>query len=100
VFIFPGLGLGAIVSGASQVTDGMISAASCALADSLIEDDHVGRCLMPDVSRLWDISGIVGLAVANQAIEDNVANVKDSESLPALFATYRWKPEYPEIVVT
>ena len=99
VFIFPGLGLGAIVSGASQVTDGMISAASCALADSLSPEDLANRCLMPEVSRLWEVSGIVALAVAKQAIEDGVASVDDSDSLPALFDAYRWRPEYPEIVV-
>lgn len=100
VFIFPGLGLGAIVSGASQVTDGMISAASCALADSLTDDDIECPCLMPEVTRLWEVSGIVGLAVARQAIKDNVATVEDLDSLPALLEAYRWRPAYPEIVVS
>jgi malate dehydrogenase (oxaloacetate-decarboxylating) len=100
VFIFPGLGLGAIISGASQITGGMISAASCALADSLTEEDLASRHLMPEVTRLWDVSGIVGLAVARQAIADKVATVKDDDSLPELFDSYRWRPVYPEIVET
>jgi len=98
VFIFPGLGLGAIISGASQITDGMISAASCALADSLTKEDLASRYLMPEVSRLWDVSGIVGLAVARQAIADEVATIKNGDSLPELFDAYRWRPAYPEIV--
>jgi len=99
VFIFPGLGLGAIVAGASRVTDGMISAASCALADSLTDDDLANRYLMPDISRLWDVSGIVGLAVAKQAVADGIASVKDENALQEAFDAYRWRPKYPAIVV-
>jgi malate dehydrogenase (oxaloacetate-decarboxylating) len=99
VFIFPGLGLGAIVSGASRITDGMISAASCALADSLTEDDLAKRYLMPDVTHLWEVSGIVALAVAQQAIADNVATVIDGDSLPTLLEAYRWQPVYPDFDV-
>jgi len=98
VFIFPGLGLGAIVTGARQVSDGMISAASYALAESLTERDLANRCLMPEVSRLWDVSGRVGLAVARQAVADGVATIKDDENLEELIDQYRWRPTYPEFV--
>jgi len=98
VFIFPGLGLGAIVTGARQVSDGMISAASYALAESLTERDLANRCLMPEVSCLWDVSGRVGLAVARQAIADGVATIKDDENLEELIDQYRWRPAYPEFV--
>jgi malic enzyme len=98
VFIFPGLGLGSIVSGASQVTTGMISAASCALADSLTQEDLENRYLMPEVKRLWEVSGIVGLAVARQAVADDVATVDDSVDLESLLESYRWQPRYPEFV--
>lgn len=98
VFIFPGLGLGSIVCGARQITHAMISAAAHALADSLTAEDLAGRCLMPEVSRLWDISGIVALAVARQAIVDGVATLKNSDELEALLEQYRWHPAYPEFV--
>jgi len=99
VFIFPGLGLGSIVSGASQVTDTMISASAHALADSLTASDRNARCLMPEVSRLWEVSGIVGLAVARQAVADGVASCKDSDDLEKMIDDYRWKPAYPEFVL-
>jgi malic enzyme len=70
VFIFPGLGLGTIVSGASEVTDGMISASAHALAGSLTDEELSARCLMPEVTRLWDICGNVAAAVGLQAIQD------------------------------
>jgi len=98
VFVFPGIGLGTIVSGATEITGSMIGASSTALAHAL-EDDTIGeRCLMPKVDRLWDICGIVGLAVAKQAIADGVATFTDIDALERRVDEYRWKPEYPEIL--
>jgi len=98
VFVFPGIGLGTIVSGATEITGSMIGASSTALAHAL-EDDSIGeRCLMPKVNRLWDICGAVGLAVAKQAIADGVATFTDVDALEQRVDEYRWKPEYPEIL--
>jgi malate dehydrogenase (oxaloacetate-decarboxylating) len=98
VFVFPGIGLGAIVSGATEITGAMIGASSTALAHAL--EDHViaDRCLMPQVDELWDVCGIVGLAVAKQAIADGVATFTDVDAVEARINEYRWKPVYPEIV--
>ena len=98
VFIFPGLGLGTIVSGAGEVTDNMIGAAATALAESLTLGDLDHRSLMPKVSHLWDASGEVGLAVARQAIEDGVATIEDDGCLEQTLEAYRWKPAYSEIL--
>jgi len=98
VFIFPGIGLGTIVSGATEVTDAMISASAHALADSLSDEDISRRCLMPEVSRLWDISGEVALVVARQAIEDGVATRAELGNYRGLVEDYRWIPEYPEMI--
>ena len=98
VFIFPGLGLGTIVCGATEVTDGMIGASSKALADSLTDDEIAAGCLMPEVSRLWDVCGQVAIAVAKRAIGDGVAPDIGDDELARKIADYRWRPVYPEIV--
>ena len=98
VFIFPGLGLGTIVSGATEVTDGMIGAASKALADSLTDDEIAGRCLMPEVTRLWEICGNVAVQVAERAMRDQVAAELGREELLQKIDDYRWRPVYPEMV--
>ncbi len=98
VFVFPGIGLGAIVSGATEVTGSMIGASSTALAHALEESTIEERCLMPEVNRLWDICGIVGLAVAKQAVADGVATVTDVDAMEECINAYRWKPAYPEIL--
>ena len=99
VFVFPGIGLGTIVTDASEITDAMIAASGTALAESLSEADIASRNLVPDIDRLWDVCGEVALAVARQAIEDGVARQADLGSLPAQLGAYRWLPRYPEIVV-
>jgi len=98
VFIFPGIGLGTIVSAASQVTDNMIAAAATALADSLTGEELTDGCLMPEVSRLWEVCGEVAISVANQAVHDGVAEKISSDDLSNRIDEYRWLPEYPEFV--
>jgi len=98
VFIFPGVGLGTVVSGASRITDGMIAVAAVALADSLTSTELSDGCLMPEIKRLWDVSGEVGLAVANKAVLDGVAKKISSDEMQARIDEYRWVPEYPEFI--
>jgi malic enzyme len=98
VYIFPGLGLGTIVSGATEVTEGMIGAASQALADSLTDDEIAHDLLMPDVSRLWNVCGDISVAVGRRAIKDGVAPDIGESELIRKIEDYRWRPVYPEIV--
>jgi malate dehydrogenase (oxaloacetate-decarboxylating) len=100
VFVFPGIGLGAIVSGATEITSTMIAASSRALAAALSEDEISSGCLMPEVSRLWEVCGDVALAVARQAVEDGVARFTQIDQLESKIAENRWEPRYPEIVIT
>ena len=61
VFVFPGIGLGAMATEAREITDGMIAAAGASLADSLTDDEIGLDRLMPEVTRLWDVCGRVAL---------------------------------------
>jgi len=98
VFVFPGIGLGAIVTGASVVTDAMIGASATALAGQLSESDLASECLVPQVQRLWDVCGVVAAAVARQAIEDGVARDIDPGRVDEAIERFRWLPEYPAII--
>jgi malic enzyme len=53
---------------------------------------------MPEITRLWDVSGEVGLAVANKAVLDGVAKKISSDEMQARIDEYRWVPEYPEFI--
>jgi malate dehydrogenase (oxaloacetate-decarboxylating) len=98
VFVFPGIGLGTIVSGASAITDTMISAAATSLAACLSQTDVDGRRLMPEVSRLWEICGTVATAVAHQAIDDGVATKLKAGDVENAINERRWRPRYPTLI--
>ena len=100
VFVFPGIGLGTIAVDASEITDHMIGVASMALAGALTEQELEDRCLMPEISRLWDVCGIVAHAVAQQAIDDGVAVPIPAAELSRRIDAIRWRPEYPKITCT
>ncbi|MDJ0910659.1 MAG: NAD-dependent malic enzyme [Woeseiaceae bacterium] len=95
VFVFPGIGLGAIACDAREITDAMITAAATALAESLTPDELAERSLVPHVSRLWNVCGDVALAVARQAVDDGVAQI--TTDLEQHVERRRWKPSYPRI---
>ena len=73
VFIFPGLGFGAVAAQARIVSDGMIYAASLAVADSVREEDISNGMVVPDLGRIREVSFNVAKAVAKQATAEGLA---------------------------
>ncbi len=73
VFIFPGVGLGAVVSQARQITSGMFLAASQALAGAVDDDRLRQGGLFPPITEMRDVSIKVALAVIDAAVADGVA---------------------------
>ena len=72
--IYPGIGLGTIVSRASRVTDRMLLAAAHALA-SLVDCSRPGAGVLPSVENLRGTSIMVAVGVARQAMQEGVAQV-------------------------
>ena len=98
VFVFPAIGLGALLAGASEITDTMITQASQALAGQITEAELARGLLYPDVSRLREVTAHCAAAVAEQAFAEGLAGNKKPESmLDAAFAAM-WTPDYPEFV--
>jgi malate dehydrogenase (oxaloacetate-decarboxylating)(NADP+) len=61
------LGLGAILARASSVTDGMVEAASMALADSLTAEETAEDRIYPNLTRIRDISAMIAWRVIKAA---------------------------------
>jgi len=95
-FIFPGLGFGALISRAREITDGMVMEAALTLADETAR--HPGR-VYPPVSELRALSLKVAVRVARRAIEEGVCaerrirNLTDDE-LEAFVRGRQWVPKY------
>lgn len=93
-YIFPGIGLGVLTSKARQVTDGMMMAASNALADcSPMAKDHKGA-LLPNLADIREVSRTIALRVAKAAMEDGVAKKVSDEELQKSLDENFWYPEY------
>jgi malate dehydrogenase (oxaloacetate-decarboxylating) len=90
--VFPGLGLGTIVSGARLVTDGMLAASAHAVA-ALVDVSTPGAPLLPEVNDLRAISAVVARRVAAAAAKEGVARVEQSDWATAVEAAM-WNPEY------
>ena len=92
VFIFPGVGLGAIVSGASQVTDGMFLAAAQALAGCVSDDLIAMGSVYPSIQDVRSASREVAVAVAKRAVVDGVA--PEAPDIEARIDAEMWAPKY------
>jgi malate dehydrogenase (oxaloacetate-decarboxylating) len=95
--VYPGIGLGTIVSGAEHVTDTMLLAAAEAIA-SLVDLNTPGAGLLPDVENLRTSSATVAVAVANQAAKDGVAEALD-DPIEAVQEAM-WQASYPDLEVS
>ncbi len=93
VFVFPGLGLGAIVSEAREITDQMVRAAAHALADSADGERLASGALYPSVGSLRSVSRSVALAVAREAIRSGHAGAA-ADSMEAEIDAAMWWPAY------
>jgi len=93
-YIFPGIGLGVVASGASRVTDAMLMAAANALAKQAPIVQQTGHKLLPDLSDIQQISRNIAFDVAWQAQEDGVALRSDEETIHRAIDRNFWHPKY------
>jgi malate dehydrogenase (oxaloacetate-decarboxylating) len=90
--VYPGLGLGTIVSRASKVTDGMLRAAAEAVAGQ-VDVSEPGAALLPAVENLRASSATSAIAVAKAAAADGVATAKTGNLVQAV-EDAMWQPVY------
>ncbi|KAL8139191.1 hypothetical protein V2J09_005192 [Rumex salicifolius] len=73
MYLFPGIGLGALVSGARLITDKMMQAASESLASYMTEDEIQKGMLYPPIESIREITAEVGASVLREAVDEGLA---------------------------
>ncbi|MCH5586634.1 NAD-dependent malic enzyme [Shimazuella sp. AN120528] len=91
-FVFPGIGLGTIVSQAERVTDNMLAAAAVAVAE-MVKIAEPGTSLLPPVEKLREVSITVATHVVQAAIQDGVAR-KIPDDIQRAVQDAMWQPVY------
>ncbi|MBK8004574.1 MAG: NAD-dependent malic enzyme [Gemmatimonadetes bacterium] len=94
-YIFPGVGLGVIVSGARRVTDSMFYAAARTLAAGVPEASLNEGLLFPRLRDIRAVSARIATAVAEVAYADGLATVPRPADLPAVVRASMYDGTYP-----
>ncbi len=93
-YVFPGIGLGIVESGASRVTDKMFLAAARTLAAQVSDDDLCKERLFPPFREIRRISARIAAAVAELATEAGVAKKNLQGDLETHMENSMYKPRY------
>ena len=94
LYIFPGVGLGAVLCRAKRITDRMFYAAARTLADQVSEDSLAMGSLYPDLGLIREISAQIAAAVWQVAAEEGVAQIEPPADLLGQIKRHQYYPRY------
>jgi malic enzyme len=95
-FVFPGIGMGVILSESSRVSDGLFLAAARALAE-FGAANVPGHSLFPSMQNLRTVSRAVAFKVAQTARDEGVGRTLGDDAIQAELDRLIWVPEYSEL---
>eukprot|EP01018_Ginkgo_biloba_P006114 Gb_34480 [translate_table: standard] len=84
MYLFPGIGLGTLLSGARIISDGMLQAAAECLAAYMKDEEVLQGTIYPSISSIRDITKEVAAAVVREAVAEELAegyHDKDAKEL-------------------
>lgn len=97
VFVFPGIGLGAILCRAKEVNDNMLYASAMALAKAVTQEDLDSGSCYPQIAKLREVTVTVTAEVMRQAVVDGLSEFK-SDDYEEFVRQNMWKAEYKNYV--
>lgn len=92
--VFPGIGLGVLAIKAKMVTDEMLWVAcqkTVGCSPILVDPENA---LLPKFDQASNLSREIAIAVAEQGIKENLAQVDTSKSVEELIDNILWQPHY------
>jgi len=93
-YIFPGVGLGAIASGARRITDEMFMTAAQTLAQLVNGSDLEQGSLYPALPRIREVSARIAAEVAQVAYRRGLAVAKVPDDVLAHVTSQMYEPRY------
>jgi malic enzyme len=96
--IFPGVGLGTLVAEASEISDGMFTAAARALAGSVTQEERSAGRLFPAISRLRGVTRDIAAAVVRQARGEGLSRDIPDDQIDESVKRAMWNPDYPDYI--
>lgn len=98
VFVFPGVGLGALVSGVQEVTPEMFLAAAETLARYVSEERLEQHAIVPDQNELREVSFAIACAVVRCARDADLGSAVPDDEIEAMVRDAVWYPSYIPIL--
>jgi len=99
--VFPGIGLGAILSGTRIMTPKMLVAATRAVAEQapILKNPYAG--LLPDIDIVREVSVSIAKAVIKAALKDGLARTEDIPEDDAVLGDWireqQWEAKYRKL---
>ncbi len=97
-YIFPGVGLGVIVSRSRIVTDEMFLAAAHSLADQVKDSDIERGRVYPPLSAIRQVSAKIAADVAKMVYDNGFTDKPEPKDILAEVQEYMYRPVYPHYV--
>lgn len=99
-FVFPGIGMAAILGEAREITDAMVLEGACALSDYTVGAHSAEGLIYPPVSELREVAVHVCSRVMRQAERDGVGHIPDEarEDLEGYVRDRMYTPRYLPLI--
>jgi len=94
VYVFPGIGLGAVVCEASRITDGMFLTTARTLAAQVTEPDLAAGRIFPALAGIREVSLKIAVAVTEEAHREGLARAPRPADLEADVRARMFMPDY------
>lgn len=98
VYVFPGIGLGALAFGARQVTDSMFLAAARVVATLVEEGDLAQGRVYPSLTRIREVSTKIAVAVGEIAYKEGLTTLPRPTDMAAYVKERMFVPDYEPFV--
>ena len=94
MYVFPGVGLGALVCKANRITDAMFLAASRAISGFVTPAQEAEGLLLPEMKDIRAVSCAVATAVGMEARDAGLGRLLEDEQLQSIVSRAQWTPRY------